>query len=99
MNHTLDSKTICITGLGYVGLPLAHAFSKHLNVIGYDVDDNRINNLKKEFEYFVNTISNGDNTYTSGIDGRNVVDADGFIGTGFIYEGIERGDKNDYSVQ
>jgi UDP-N-acetyl-D-mannosaminuronic acid dehydrogenase len=28
------------------------------------------------------------------VDGRNVVDADGFIGVGFVYKGIGRGDKN-----
>ncbi|MFV9631796.1 MAG: hypothetical protein ACNYWM_12100 [Methanosarcinales archaeon] len=40
MNHTLDNKTVCITESSCVGLPLAHAFSKHLNVIGYDVNKN-----------------------------------------------------------
>nr|QNO52413.1 UDP-N-acetyl-D-mannosamine dehydrogenase [Methanosarcinales archaeon ANME-1 ERB6] len=38
-------KNICIVGLGYVGLPLAEAFSKHLKVIGYDVDEEKIRNL------------------------------------------------------
>ena len=28
---------VCVVGLGYVGLPLAETFSKHLRVIGYDV--------------------------------------------------------------
>jgi hypothetical protein len=32
------------------------------------------------------------------VDGRNVVDADGFIGAGFVYKGIGRGDKNDHSI-
>ena len=31
-------KTICIIGLGYVGLPLAVEFSKKFSVIGYDID-------------------------------------------------------------
>jgi len=30
------------------------------------------------------------------VDERNVVDADGFIGEGFVYKGIGRGDKNDH---
>ena len=34
-------KKIAIIGLGYVGLPLANAFSEKFTVIGYD------NNLKK----------------------------------------------------
>jgi UDP-N-acetyl-D-mannosaminuronic acid dehydrogenase len=33
------------------------------------------------------------------VDGRNVVDADGFIGAGFVYKGIGRGDKNDHSIR
>ena len=40
-------KKICIIGLGYVGLPLAFEFSKHFKVVGYDVDDRRINQLKE----------------------------------------------------
>ena len=38
---------ICVIGLGYVGLPLAMAFSKKYNVIGYDVNKKRIQQLKK----------------------------------------------------
>jgi UDP-N-acetyl-D-mannosaminuronate dehydrogenase len=37
------NETICIVGLGYVGLPLAEAFSKHLKVIGFDIDEVKIN--------------------------------------------------------
>jgi UDP-N-acetyl-D-mannosaminuronic acid dehydrogenase len=33
------------------------------------------------------------------VDGRNVVDADGFIGEGFVYKGIGRGDKNDHPIK
>ena len=33
------------------------------------------------------------------VDGRNVVDADGFIGAGFVYKGIGRGDKNGHEMQ
>ena len=38
---------ICIVGLGYVGLPLAETFSKHLKVIGYDINEKRIDELSK----------------------------------------------------
>ena len=31
--------------MGYVGLPLAVAFSKKFNVIGFDVKQNRVNEL------------------------------------------------------
>ena len=48
MDHKLKDKTVCIAGLGYVGLPLALAFSEHLKTIGFDVDDNKIKELNKE---------------------------------------------------
>ena len=41
----MKDRTVCIIGLGYVGLPLVKAFSKHLKVIGYDVDAEKIRNL------------------------------------------------------
>ena len=41
----MKNKLVCIIGLGYVGLPLANAFSKHLKVIGFDVDEGKIRNL------------------------------------------------------
>ncbi|MFF0952227.1 nucleotide sugar dehydrogenase [Rhizobium leguminosarum] len=37
---------IAVIGLGYVGLPLLSAFSKHFSVIGYDVDDRHIGDLR-----------------------------------------------------
>ena len=40
--------TIGVVGMGYVGLPLAIAFSKKLNVIGFDINNERINQLKKK---------------------------------------------------
>lgn len=40
-------KTLCIVGLGYVGLPLAHAFAKKgYAVHGFDIDAKRIEELK-----------------------------------------------------
>jgi UDPglucose 6-dehydrogenase/UDP-N-acetyl-D-galactosamine dehydrogenase len=41
----MKNKAVCIAGLGYVGLPLANAFSKHLKVIGFDIDEAKIRNL------------------------------------------------------
>jgi UDP-N-acetyl-D-galactosamine dehydrogenase len=40
------SPTIAIIGLGYVGLPLALAFSTRYKVIGYDLDTTRIHALQ-----------------------------------------------------
>jgi len=39
-------ESICVVGLGYVGLPLAISFSKHFNIIGFDINPVRINELK-----------------------------------------------------
>lgn len=38
--------SICVIGLGYVGLPLAVEFSRHHKVIGFDVSTERIARLK-----------------------------------------------------
>jgi len=38
---------VCIVGLGYVGLPLAEAFSRHVRVIGYDVDGVKVAELNR----------------------------------------------------
>ena len=37
---------IGIIGLGYVGLPLAVAFSKKFTTFGFDINSSRIENLK-----------------------------------------------------
>ena len=42
----LNHKKICLVGLGYVGLPLAVAFSGKFQVVGFDISDNRIQELK-----------------------------------------------------
>jgi UDP-N-acetyl-D-galactosamine dehydrogenase len=38
---------IAIIGLGYVGLPLAHAFAKQYSVLGFDINQSRIDELNK----------------------------------------------------
>ena len=38
-------KKIAVIGLGYVGLSLAVALSKHYSVLGYDISESRINEL------------------------------------------------------
>ena len=46
-----DNHKICIIGLGYVGLPLAARFSlKEFDVIGFDVNKDRINQLNNEID-------------------------------------------------
>jgi len=41
---------ICVVGLGYVGLPLAIEFSQYFPIIGFDVNQERINQLKQNFD-------------------------------------------------
>ena len=51
MKERIESdETVCIVGLGYVGLPLAKAFSRHLKVIGYDIDEEKVKKLNGENE-------------------------------------------------
>ncbi|HET8730915.1 MAG TPA: nucleotide sugar dehydrogenase [Moraxellaceae bacterium] len=38
----LDSKTVAIVGLGYVGLPLALAFGRKINTIGFDISESKL---------------------------------------------------------
>jgi len=45
MIDKLENAIVCIVGLGYVGLPLAQAFSKKFKVIGFDTNSNRIREL------------------------------------------------------
>jgi len=42
----MKKKSLGIIGLGYVGLPLAVAFSKKYPTYGYDINNSRINDLK-----------------------------------------------------
>ena len=43
-------KNIVVIGLGYVGLPLAVKLSSAFDVIGYDISNQRINELKKFYD-------------------------------------------------
>jgi UDP-N-acetyl-D-mannosaminuronate dehydrogenase len=40
----MNSK-ICLIGLGYVGLPLAVAFSEKFKIVGFDISQSRISEL------------------------------------------------------
>ena len=48
---SLMQARLCVVGLGYVGLPLAHSFAKKLeNVVGFDVSEGRIAELRDGFD-------------------------------------------------
>ena len=60
---------VVVVGLGYVGLPLACYLSKHYSVIGYDVDVERIEELKigrdKTLEFNIDELKEYNIEYTS----------------------------------
>ncbi len=37
---------LALVGLGYVGMPIAVEFAKHINVIGFDINEKRVNEYK-----------------------------------------------------
>lgn len=48
--HSISEARIGLIGLGYVGLPLAVEFGKHLPTIGLDINTQRIEELKLGFD-------------------------------------------------
>lgn len=49
--NLVEKKAILsVTGLGYVGLPIALAFAKKIKVIGFDINNERIEILKKRID-------------------------------------------------
>ncbi|MCQ8893259.1 MAG: nucleotide sugar dehydrogenase [Methanolinea sp.] len=54
MSHTprkeIKDMTVCVVGLGYVGLPLAEAFARHLKVIGYRRNQEAVDALNRTLE-------------------------------------------------
>ena len=59
MKHKLADATVCIIGLGYVGLALAEAFSRKVKVIGFDNNARKIAGLSRQIN------SKDDNTSLS----------------------------------
>ncbi|MBA7533808.1 hypothetical protein ES705_26053 [subsurface metagenome] len=60
MSHNLENTIVCIVGLGYVGLPLAKAFAKALQVIGFDTNNEiveQLNNSKSRNMHSINCTS------------------------------------------
>ncbi|KGO99680.1 nucleotide sugar dehydrogenase [Novilysobacter defluvii] len=42
----IESVRIAVVGLGYVGLPLATAFGRHFDTLGFDIDASRVDELR-----------------------------------------------------
>ena len=47
----IENKKIAVIGLGYVGLPLAAAFAEKYPVVGFDINQGRINELKSGHDH------------------------------------------------
>ena len=60
---------LSLIGLGYVGLPIALEFAKHISVIGFDISDERVSMMKKKQdpseELSSDAFNNCDITFTS----------------------------------
>jgi UDP-N-acetyl-D-galactosamine dehydrogenase len=47
----IENKRIAVIGLGYVGLPLAAAFAEKYPVVGFDINQGRVNELKSGHDH------------------------------------------------
>jgi len=65
-------KKIAIIGLGYVGLPIALSFARHLSVIGFDINDTRVklmqNGIDPSNELDKDAFIGADIHFTSSLD-------------------------------
>lgn len=52
---TIKGARLAVIGLGYVGLPLALEFAKHRNVVGFDINEDRISQLKSGIDTTLET--------------------------------------------
>jgi len=80
MSH---NKKICVIGLGYVGLPVAVCFARNAHVIGFDISDKRLDELRQGLdstnEYSQEELKGLDIHYTS--DPSEITEADFYIVT------------------
>jgi UDP-N-acetyl-D-galactosamine dehydrogenase len=74
----LEKSKIAIVGLGYVGLPLAVAFAGKYKVIGFDVNHNRVNELKSGHD---ETLEIDDSLLNSVLDINNTNEVGLFVST------------------
>lgn len=64
-----DNTIISVTGLGYVGLPMALAFAKHFHVVGFDKSPERVAMLRRSedpsYELSAEAFDGADISFTS----------------------------------
>src|SRR4051812_49331442 len=46
----MESKTVGVVGLGYVGLPLAIAFGQRFSTVGFDVSNKKIESYRSHID-------------------------------------------------
>ena len=51
----IEYAKIAVIGLGYVGLPLAVEFGKHREVLGFDINAKRVDELKSGHDFTLET--------------------------------------------
>ncbi len=75
---SLHNRTVSVIGLGYVGLPVAVAFGKQRQSVGFDINTKRVDELKKGFdntlEVSAEELANTDVLYTC--DAKDLAKAD-----------------------
>lgn len=68
-------KKICVVGLGYVGLPVALEFARKFRVVGFDINQNRVEMMQKSIdpsnELEASEFDGCDITYTSNPEDLN----------------------------
>lgn len=72
---------IAVIGLGYVGLPLAVALSKHYTVVGYDISEHRIREIKEGYDRTHEVENLKKSTLQVSTDANVMMGADVFIVT------------------
>ena len=58
-------KLMSVTGLGYVGLPLALEFARHFKVIGFDINAERVEQMRNGIDPSNELIKFGKQLYTA----------------------------------
>jgi UDP-N-acetyl-D-galactosamine dehydrogenase len=83
MNNTMYTKliekeaTLAVIGLGYVGLPIALEFARKIKVVGFDINQERVNLMKENIdpsnELVASDFEGCDITFTANIDDLKAV--------------------------
>ena len=84
----MQKKKIAIIGQGYVGLPLAIEFAKHFQVLGFDINKTRIEELSQGKDF----------TLEADLDDLNLVIESGKKGTEGLTFSHDENDLDNYNI-